>query len=235
MKISYLITCSSESDTLSKLLEVIGGCIRNGNDECIIVIDKDTRDNKKTLSLLKEFASTMSYEIVEKKTCKIIEHSLNNDYGSHKNAGIERCSGEFIFQIDGDEMPPESLLGENLHMLIDGNPTIEAYAIPRINDFRGVSEENARQWGWKLDNSPTYGRPRINFPDYQWRIFKNVPNIRFQKRLHERIEGFKTYSILPAEEMWAIYHDKTIEKQIETNLRYNKDFTTDENMGKSIK
>ena len=131
-------------------------------------------------------------------------------------------------------MPPESLLGENLHALLDSNPSVEAYAVPRINDFKGVTEEHAKQWGWKLDHSPTYSRPRVNWPDYQWRIFKrDYPRISFLRRLHEKIEGYSTFVYLPAEENYALYHDKTIEKQIETNLKYNKIFTEEENRGHS--
>ena len=231
MKVSYLITCCNETYTLQRLLETIGTLIKNSDDEVVVLIDKDCKNNEKTISLLQEFAAKMSCEIVEKKTCKIIEHSLNNDYGSHKNFGVEKCSGDWIMAIDGDELLPNALLDENLHALIESNPNIEAYAIPRINDFRGVTQEHANQWGWKLTNSPTLNRPIVNFPDYQWRLFKNIPTIRFKKRLHEKIEGYLLYSILPEEENYAIYHDKTIETQIATNRRYNKEFTKNENLG----
>jgi hypothetical protein len=83
--------------------------------------------------------------------------------------------------------------------------------------------------------SKIYSRPIANFPDFQFRLFKNTPNIRFKNKLHEKIEGYKEYSFLPAEEEWALYHDKTIETQIATNLRYNSQFTKEENMGHTIK
>jgi len=231
MKISYLITCCNEKDTLKRLLEVIGTLVKNSDDEVVVVIDSDVKDNMETTQLLADFAGQMPYEIVEKKTCKIIMHGLNNDYGSHKNFGVEKCSGDWIIQLDGDEMPPTSLTGENLHTLIESNPTVEAYAVPRINDFRGVTEEHAKPWGWRLTISTTLNRPIVNFPDYQLRLFKNIPAIRFKKRLHERIDGFKTFATLPADEEYAIYHDKTIEAQISTNIRYNKEFTKNENLG----
>jgi glycosyltransferase involved in cell wall biosynthesis len=165
----------------------------------------------------------------------LASHDLNNDYGAHKNFGIEKCSGDFIFQIDGDEMPPDSLIGENLHAIIESNPVIEAYAVPRINDFRGVTPEHAKQWGWRLDTSPTYNRPRVMWPDYQWRIFKkDFPRISFTRRLHEKIEGYKKYTIFPDDEEYALYHDKTIETQLATNIRYNKLFTESENRGHSV-
>jgi hypothetical protein len=75
----------------------------------------------------------------------------------------------------------------------------------------------------------------VNALDFQWRIFKkDYPRISFRKRLHERIEGFGAYSVLPATEEYALYHDKTIEKQLETNLKYNQVFTQAENKGHGI-
>lgn len=233
--ISYLITCSTETDTLKRLLEVVGTIVKNSNDEVVVMIDTNSKDNKNTEVLLTEFALQMQYEIIEKKTCKIIMHGLDKDYSNHKNFGIDHCSNNWILQLDGDEMLPENLIGENLHSLIESNPNIEAYAIPRINDFRGVSEEHAKQWGWRLTTSTIYNRPIVNFPDFQFRLFKNTPNIRFKNKLHEKIEGYNEYSFLPAEEEWAIYHDKTIETQIATNLRYNREFSKSENEGHTIK
>lgn len=225
MKISYLITCRNETDTLSRLLYTIMNG-RNVEDE-VIILD-DFSDNPCTQRMLE------GHSKVEHKT-KHIQHALNNDYGSHKNFGIEQCQGDFIFQLDGDERPPDALLGENLVTLLESNPTIEAYAVPRINDFRGVTKEDAHKWGWTLTTSPTYKTPVVNWPDYQFRIFKrDYPRISFNRRLHEKVEGYSNYVCLPAEESFALYHDKTIEVQIATNLRYNQMFSADENRGHNV-
>jgi hypothetical protein len=76
-----------------------------------------------------------------------------------------------------------------------------------------------------------YKIPIVNFPDYQTRICKNLPTITWKERLHERLSGHKTFAYLPKEESFALYHHKTIEKQIQTNLNYNKNFTDKENRG----
>jgi glycosyltransferase involved in cell wall biosynthesis len=223
-KVSYLVTCSTETDTLERLLTRIVSIL--GDDQLLILQDESSK-SEDTDEIIKIY--------FDDHRVGLYAHPLNKDYGGHKNYGIEKCKGDWIFQIDGDEMPPESLLGENLHALIDSNPSIEAYAMPRINAWHGLTPEHAKQWGWGLDMSPTYGRLRAAWPDYQWRLFKNAPHIRFQKRLHERIEGFKSYAGLPTEEEWALYHDKTIETQVKTNLRYNEWFTAAENAGVSNK
>lgn len=235
MKVTYLITCSTETDTLLTLLGRICSIVKASDDEMIVLIDKEATNNESTKQILSNTAVIMGYEMVEKKTCKILEHPLSKNYGGHKNFGIERATGDFIFQIDGDELPPEALLGENLHALLESNPTIEAYAVPRINDFRGVTDAHAKQWGWRLTTSPTYNRPVVNWPDYQWRIFKrDYPRISFTRRLHEKIEGYGANTVLPSDEEYALYHDKTIETQVKTNLRYNQLFTQEENKGHSV-
>jgi glycosyltransferase involved in cell wall biosynthesis len=225
--ISYLVTSHNEKDTLYHLLSVLFDAVKHTKDEIIIIDDFSTEQF--TNDIIQDFMD-LDWDYVHK-----YQHALGNDYSSHKNFGVEKCSGDWIFQLDGDEMLPENLIGENLHALIESNPNIEAYAIPRINDFRGVTEEHAKQWGWRLTMSKIYSRPIANFPDFQFRLFKNTPNIRFKNKLHEKIEGYKEYSFLPAEEEWALYHDKTIETQIATNLRYNRDFSKSENEGHTIK
>lgn len=75
----------------------------------------------------------------------------------------------------------------------------------------------------------------VNLPDFQGRIYKNIPDrIKWDRALHEKIVGHDKYAFLPAEEEYAIYHDKTIEKQIETNLKYNRIFTVEDNMGHKV-
>lgn len=159
--VSYLITCSTETDTLQRLLEVVGSVVKaDPTDQLVVLIDKDAKNNAETARLLGTLAVKMPHQW-ETKRLIINEHSLNNNYGEHKNFGIQKCTGDFIFQIDGDELPPEALLGENLHALLEENPWAEAYAVPRINDFNGVTDNHAQRWGWKLTPSPSIIREKI--------------------------------------------------------------------------
>jgi glycosyltransferase involved in cell wall biosynthesis len=231
MKLSYLVTCSTETDTLKRLVEKIYNNL--GSDELLILQDEANWNpkRKKYLCDITEFKPAPP-EIVY---LPIFAHPLNANYGEHKDWGASKCSGEFIFQIDGDELPSDYLVGENLHAIIEANNNVELIYVPRINDFRGVKPEHAIPWGWKLTESPTYKRPIVNWPDYQGRIFKNEPlRIKWDRRLHEKLIGHNSYAWLPAEEDYALYHDKTIEKQIETNIRYNKLFSEEENKGHHV-
>lgn len=224
MKLSYLITVHNETDTLVRLLEKI---INNRFDGDEIVILNDNSDNIVTGEIL--------LKVSEVKDVFIYQHDLNNNYGEHKNYGNEKCSGDWIVQLDGDELPSDSLIF-NIREIISSNPNIELIYIPRINDFKGVTQEHAIQWGWKLTSSPSYeNRSIVNWPDFQGRIYKrDIERIKWDRRLHEKIIGHNQYSFLPADEELSLYHDKTIETQIQTNLRYNKQFSEDDNKGHKV-
>lgn len=232
MKISYLVTCNTETDTLKRLIKLIYSHLNT--DELVILQDEGNWDTKRKHYLCDITELNKNSENIV--SIPIFVHPLNNDYGAHKNFGNEKCTGDFIFQIDGDELPPTTLLGDNLKVIIQSNPAVELIYVPRINDFKGVTEEHAKQWGWRLTPSPFCdNRPIVNWCDFQSRIYKNDPErIKWDLKLHEKIVGHKEYSFLPAEEEYALYHDKTIEKQIETNKKYNKVFTEAENRGHKI-
>lgn len=224
MKLSYLVTCHNEGIQLLRLLSLLN-IHRQPHDE-IVVID-DYSDDEYTKQVLAQYK--------DKEGIRVLQHHLDNNYGAHKNWGTEQCTGEWIFQIDSDELPSETL-AVNVHEIIEANPNVELIYVPRINDYHGVTHQIASQWGWRLTPSPkAEGRPIINWPDYQGRIYKKDPSrIRWDRKLHEKIEGHKEYSFLPADEDLALYHQKTIQKQIQTNLRYNKDFTEAENKGHQV-
>lgn len=224
MKLSYLVTVHNETDTLIRLLEKL---INNRYEGDEIVILDDYSNNPTTNKLI--------LDACKNKDVFTYLHKLDNNYGEHKNFGNEKCSGDWIFQIDGDELPSDTLIF-NIRDIIQTNVNIELIYTPRINDFKGVTEEHAKRWGWRLTPSPTCAdRPVVNWPDYQSRIYKrDVNRIKWDRRLHEKIVGHEQYSFLPADEDLALYHDKTIEKQIETNLRYNEKFSVEDNMGHKV-
>lgn len=62
--------------------------------------------------------------------------------------------------------------------------------------------------------------PLINFPDRQQRIFRNVKTIRLRNKVHEVLEGYKTYADLPGEVEWCLLHPKDIDRQEKQNALY---------------
>lgn len=224
MKISYCICSHNEIESLFKLLEKL--VLYKLEDDEIIILD-DFSDNDETKKILNKFNGL---------GCKVIQHALNKNYGEHKNEFNTLAKNDWIFQLDGDELPSDYTIGENLHNIINSNPETELIFVPRINDYIGTTAEHAAMWGWRLSPSPfCEGRSIINFPDFQGRIHRRVPGrIKWEGRLHERIVGHTSYVALPAEEDFALYHNKTIEKQLDTNKRYNIWFTPQENKGHNV-
>lgn len=66
-----------------------------------------------------------------------------------------------------------------------------------------------------------YYEPVINWCDYQWRIYKNSEDVKWINKVHERLDGFKTFAPLPPEESYCLYHPKDIERQERQNNYYD--------------
>ncbi len=215
MNVSYLVTCHNETTCLNNLLSLL---INKKTDNHEVVVVDDYSDNPDTVSILNKHKEKIEY----------YQHKLDANYGAHKNYGIDQCKGKWIFQIDADEYPTDGLI-ENIDAILEANDHNEVIWIPRLNYFEGVTQNDIQMWGWR------YHEGMINFPDYQSRLYRNLPKIRYQRRLHEKVEGFKSFSFIPPQKDYALVHKKTIEKQRETNNRYNKVFTEEENKGYNVR
>jgi hypothetical protein len=66
-----------------------------------------------------------------------------------------------------------------------------------------------------------YKVPIINSPDFQSRVFRNSPDIRWRRKVHEMITGCKTFAHIPPQEELSLYHPKTIHKQETQNQLYS--------------
>lgn len=224
MKISYLVTVHNETLELLQLIEKLKTHIDfvAPNDEVVILDDfSDNEDTKKILSKAKSYGFT------------VVQHALNKNFSEHKNYGSKRCVGDYIIQIDADEYLFPNLLN-NIHEIIESNPTVELYRVPRVNIVRGATDNDARNWGWHVSKLPDFGDlPIINWGngDYQSRIYKNSLRIQWHKPLHETIMGASIVADLPKEVDYAIIHDKTIDRQRSQNEFYNKNWSIKANMG----
>ena len=204
MKISYAITVCNELEEVTKLLNVLLKQKR-AEDEIVVLFDKGsgTAEVWDRLQELKGESNT----IFEAKTFK-------KHFADWKNHLTSLCSGDYIFQIDADEIPHTILL-EALPEILKTNPDNEVYLVPRVNTVKGIRTEHVKKWGWRLSNEGW-----VNWPDYQWRIWKNKPEIKWVNKVHEKLDGFLTYAPLPKAEQYALYHPKTIEKQEKQNAFY---------------
>ena len=107
-----------------------------------------------------------------------------------KNYLRRMCSGDYIFNLDADELPKLHLV-RNIKEILKANPNIDFMWVPRINIVDGITLQHIEIWQWRVDENGW-----VNFPDWQGRIHKNRPNIRWKNPVHEVMEGFNEYSFL---------------------------------------
>jgi hypothetical protein len=195
MKISYAITVCNEFVEIQKLVNFLRENKRQ-QDEIVILYDQKNGDEEIATWLTKQnkFPNVQFWR-----------GFFDGHFADWKNKLTEYCTGDYIFQVDADEMPHKYLL-DNLEVLL----------VPRVNTVEGLTQEHIQKWRWNVDD-----KQRVNWPDYQWRIWKNKPEIKWINKVHERLDGFKTYAPLPDNESYSLYHPKTIERQERQNNFYD--------------
>ena len=207
MKISYAITVCNEFLEIQRLLSLL---LNNKRQQDEIVVLVDLSKNKPTSELL-SYLHELSFE----DCITLIEDNFNRHFADWKNKLTKSCKGDYIFQIDADEIPNISLI-ENLPVILESNPDNEVYLVPRVNTVEGLTDEHIKIWRWNVND-----KGWVNWPDYQWRIWKNKPEIKWKNKVHEVLEGHKSYAALPSQEELALYHPKEISKQEKQNQYYN--------------
>jgi hypothetical protein len=206
MKISYAITVKDELVELDRLLFRLKKYKRD-KDEIVIVYD-GTNGSSNVEQYLKA-------QTVASSPFRWHSFEFKNNFAELKNYITKQCTGDYIFQIDADEFPNEYLISI-LPTILESNVETEVYLTPRVNTVEGLTEAHIQKWGWTVDE-----KGWVNFPDYQWRIWKNKPEIKWINKVHERLDGFKTYVALPPQEEFSLYHPKDIERQEKQNNYYN--------------
>ena len=205
MKISYAITVCNELKEITELTNFLQSRIEE-EDEIIIQYD--------TNGVTKEVSDFLTIFGEINKQTKIVSFPLNKDFATFKNNLKKNCSGDYIFQIDADEIPTEYLM-QNIKTILESN-NVDIVFVPRVNTVNGLTEAHIQGWGWRVNE-----KGWVNFPDYQTRIYKNTNDVEWFGKVHERISGYNTFANFPAEERFSLYHHKQIERQEKQNNFYN--------------
>jgi hypothetical protein len=206
MRISYAITVCTEFLEIQRLINFLLKHKRAQDD--IVVLFDEANGDKEIEAYLRS-------------------HSVNGEFMWHagkferhfadwKNKLTSYCTGDYIFQIDADEIPTKTLI-EYLPDVLEENEDIDVFLIPRVNTVEGLTPKHITKWGWKVNDAGW-----VNWPDMQWRLWKNKPEIQWVNKVHERLDGFKTYTAMPDVEYFALYHPKTIQKQEKQNNLYDQ-------------
>lgn len=206
INVTFAITVCNEITEITQLVDFLQPRI-NKEDEILIQYDSDssTEQVKDYLNIISKLHNNI----------RVIGFPLNNDFASFKNNLKNHSNGIFIFQIDADETPTEYMV-TNINQLLEYNKEVDLFFVPRINTVEGLTDTHVKKWGWKLND-----KGWVNFPDYQTRLYRRTSEIEWQGKVHERIVGYNTLSVLPQDEQFCLYHHKQIERQEKQNAYYD--------------
>jgi len=129
-------------------------------DELVVV---DAISDDRTVEICKEFGAI------------VVESEWDDDFSHARNIAVAHCSEPWVFMLDADE----HLEGESLDLLkraidIADEDEIVAYQLMRKNHYPSHDSDSG------FFTKPFY-------PDFQTRLFKNIPEIYFSGRVHEGV------------------------------------------------
>jgi hypothetical protein len=202
MKVSYAVTVCDELEEVKRLVDLLISK-KHKEDEIVILFDQ-VKGTQEVLTYL---------DTIKGIEGRLVSDRFKGHFADWKNLLTANCTGDFIFQIDADEHLPEEFI-DLLHQILEANPEVDLYYVPRINTVSGLTEEHIQKWGWRVQNG------RVNWPDYQTRIYRNNQEIKWRNKVHEVIEGYRQFTVLPAVDELALIHPKTIERQERQNNYY---------------
>jgi len=140
MRISYAITVCNEFIEIQKLLSVLLVNKRK-QDEIVVLFDKQSGTSEVWAYLTK---------LKNEEHIKLTRKKFENHFADWKNYLTDLCTGDYIFQIDADEIPDKSLI-DNLPLILEANPNNEVYLVPRINTVEGLTQEHINKWRWNVN------------------------------------------------------------------------------------
>lgn len=115
-------------------------------------------------------SSDRTIEIAKKNKARVIQTDNPPIFHINKQKALDACQGDWILQLDADEVVDEKLHQEILSV-ISHSTSLDAYYVPRKNFFIG-------HW---LSKGGQY-------PDYLIRLFRNGKGTFPCKSVHEQIE-----------------------------------------------
>ncbi|CAB4143328.1 Glyco_tranf_GTA_type domain containing protein [uncultured Caudovirales phage] len=205
MKLSYAVTiCNEFEETINLITTLLN--YKGENSEIVVLLD-----TPKASAELIEYLELQA----EANHIDLIESEFNNDFANWKNFLNLQCKGEWIFQLDADEMLDPNLI-VNLEDILDNNTDKDLILVPRINIVNGLTQSHIEKWGWQVND-----RGWVNWPDVQTRLYKNKANVYWSGKVHERIVGYEAYTNFPGDEVYCIKHIKDIKRQETQNSYYD--------------
>lgn len=209
MKISYAVTVCNEIKEIQELIPHLLE-FKRSQDEVVVLYD-----NNGTSEVF-DYLQSVYLQSVDQ--IKLVCDNFDGHFADWKNRLTLLCSGDYIFQLDADELISHEFI-QSLPELLEENSEVDLFWVPRRNFVHGLTQEHIQRWGWNVTEDGL-----INWPDLQSRIYRNSKSIeegsiKWENKVHEKIVGAKTYAVLPS--AFNILHVKDIERQERQNNYYD--------------
>ena len=138
MKISIIIPCYNEENTIQQIVELVRNALNESEYEIILVDDWST-DN--TSQIIKDFS-------LNEDTIVVITHELNLGKGAALRSGFNACSGDVVIIQDADLEYDPSEYGKLLKPIQDGKADV-VYG----SRFKSGAEARVLYYWHRLGNS----------------------------------------------------------------------------------
>lgn len=150
MFISWAFCTHNELEYLEFFLPQLLEWILNDSSYNHEIIILDDFSDEPTIQFLRKFQEE-SHGIALVTRCK-----WNNDFSEHKNFMNDLCKKDsFIINLDGDEIITKEFF-DSVPFIIQANPDIEAYWVPRVNTVDGITHKHLAQWNWTVSKLENY-------------------------------------------------------------------------------
>jgi hypothetical protein len=199
MKISYAVTVCNEINEIQELIPHLLE-FKRSQDEVVVLYDNN--GTKEVFDYLQSVEGI-----------KLVWDNFDGHFANWKNKLNLLCSGDYIFQLDADELVSHAFI-EVLPELLEENSDCDLFWVPRRNIVLGLTQAHIDKWVWNVNEEGL-----VNWPYPQSRIYRNSESIHWENKVHEKIVGIKTVAVLPAE--FNILHVKDIERQERQNNYYS--------------
>jgi SAM-dependent methyltransferase len=142
-----------------------------------------------SILILAEQDSTPSafFDFYDNPQIRIEPYTFSGDFSEMRNYATDLCDSAWVFQIDADELPSQTLVGE-IHTLIETiekeHSEVEVLRVPRINHITGLTKEIIEKYSMEAHLTPEHW---FHWPDFQPRIYRTTPNIKWIFPIHETI------------------------------------------------
>lgn len=190
IQLSAVISVHNEQDQLADCLRTLSFA-----DEIVVLLDK---------------CSDNSADVALQFTDRIVEGAWSKE-GARRNAGIEACRGEWIFEIDADERVSDDLAREIQHVV--STTTYDWHEI-LVDNYVG---ERLVRWGWGASfgkaaypglfrkGAKVWGDQRVH-PSLQWQgkkgpMLKNRLVHYVDRNLSDMLRRLDNYSTARAKDI----------------------------------